>query len=269
MPKHVKPSNEELDANIEKSVEELEGMKENKEVEEIETLSSLNEKVEEKDVKKEEESGEEETKEDEEKEASHEEEDYKKKFVESTREAQVLYSKNRKLSDVLEKANDINEATDDELVKEYPEWDVMDDFSKKLAKDNFINKKRFNTLHEATREFKDIDAWNEKVDKFVSDPKNLSDYPDIDGRENEFKAFATKPTRRGVDFSDLVSSFLYNSEKAKPKKKGKLYETGSGGEKPAPKSDKISLDDARVLRQKDFKKWKELMIAGKIEENIV
>jgi hypothetical protein len=57
------------------------------------------------------------------------------------------------------------------------------------------------------------------------------------------------------------------SKVIKPKNKGKMFETGSGGpnERVKPKGDKISLAEARTLMKNDYKKYKEFLISGKID----
>lgn len=193
--------------------------------------------------------------------------DYKKKFAESTREAQVLAAKNKKINEAIDKASEVAEPTEDELKKEYGDWEDMTATEQRFAKDNLINKRRFDIIHQSTKEFKDIEAWNSKVDSYVGDPKTLTDNPKLEGRVEEFKAFAAKPSRRGVDFDDLVSAFLYSVESTRPAaKKGKMIETGSGGANNGvkPKGDKISLQTARALMKTDYKRYKSLLIAGKI-----
>ena len=194
--------------------------------------------------------------------------DYKKKFVDSTREAQVLHAQNKKINEAIESAMKLPEPPEEEMQKQFPEWDAMTDTEKRLAKDNYISSKRFAMLEEVTRESKDIESWNNKVDTFLADPQSLVDNPGLEGRVEDFKIFASKPTRRGADFNDLVSAFLYDLDKtAKPKNKGSMFETGTGGpnDKPKPKSDKITIDQARTLRTTDYKKYLEFLRAGKID----
>lgn len=266
-----KPTQEELDAQINKALEETP-----EEVKEVkEEVKETPEEVKEEAPEVVEETPEEQSKEEpervEEKSEPSPEVDYKKKFIESTREGQVLYSKNKKVAEVLEKANQIPEPTEDELKKEFTDWELMSDLEKRLAKDNLYNKKRFDVIGEASKEFKDIDAWNENVDKFIDNPENLIKYPELEGKVEEFRNFATKPTRRNVDFEDLVASFSWDLSKKAPKpNKGSQLETGNGGakEKMKPKSDKISLAEATILMQTNYSKYKELLLAGKIDDSI-
>jgi hypothetical protein len=259
MPKtHIKPTQEELDAKIKESVETLE--KEDKDL--LEKVSNP--------PKVEEESPSETiTPPVPSEEPKEEPVDYEKKYKASSGEAQILLSKTKKITEAVAKAGEIAEPTDEEMTKEFPDWEVMSDTERKLAKDSVVNRKKFSTLAEATGEIKDIDAWNDKVDSFLADPKVLADHPDLDGNEEEFKTFATKPTRRGVDFEDLVSSFLYmQSKEVRPKNKGGMFETGSAGlnDKPKPKTDKITVDESRRLRLLDYKKYLQYVKEGKIEE---
>jgi len=191
--------------------------------------------------------------------------DFKEKFVQSSKEAQVLHAKNKKMNEVLEKASQLEAPTDEELSKEYTEWEVMSDFEKKMATEAFTSKRYRDFIAEGTKEFKDIDAWSDKVDGFIDNPEVLIAHPELEGKTEEFKAFASKPTRRGVDFEDLLKAFLFDVKATKPVNKGSQMEGGSGG--PNDKSavsDKLTVEEGRALRQTDYNKWKEMARAGKI-----
>ena len=256
---HTKPTAQELEANIEKINAELdsEATEKVKEVEEIVEEAPAEEVV--KEVKKEtlkEEVVVEEVK----------PIDYQNKFSESTREAQVLYAKNKKTNEILEKASALPEPTEDELTHQYKDWDVMSDFEKTMAKEAFIGARYRKFISDGTKEFKDIDAWGEGVEKFTDNPETLIKYPQLEGKTEAFKDFALKPTRRGVDFNDLVAAFSYQvTQDVKPKSKGAMFEKGTGGHaEVAPKSDKLSPEQGRTLRETNYDKWKEMLRAGKI-----
>ena len=284
---HVKPTQEELEANAQKALLEAEAIKkeeetkaENKAEEVKEKVKEIETPLEEEDIEdveedepedEQDEEIEEEPEEQEEPEPSEEEEterikELKERQKKSTQEAQVLHARDKKLFETLEAIDEIPEPTEEELVKEFPDWEVMTEFEKRIAKNDIINGKKFNSLDKMRKDFKDIDVWQGKIDTFVQDPKNLTKFPKIDGRTDEFKIFASKPSRRGVDFEDLIPAFLYANETARPKHKGKMFETGQGDSKPTkPKSNKLSIEDARELRKTDYNKFKKLLIAGKIE----
>ena len=195
------------------------------------------------------------------------EQDYKKKFIESSKEAQVLSAKNKKTNQSLKEALKVPLPTEEELSSEYSDWDVMSDFEKKMAKNDMFNTRRLAKINKIAEENDNISAWNDKVEKYAEDPQTLISNPKLEGKVDEFRLFATKTTRRGVDFEDLVSAFLYEETKtAKPKSKGKMFSTGTGGSsKKSNKDGKISIEDARVLRENDYPKWKQMIAEDKID----
>lgn len=198
-----------------------------------------------------------------------EEPDYKKKFVESTRESQILASRNRKMTEVLEQADQLPDPTPEELKAQFPDWELIDPVQQILIKDSIKNKKIFSMLGQVTKESKDIEAWNAKVDEFVSDPKTLIQYPDLEGKQDELKVYATKATRRGVEFDDIVASFLFSESKTKTKSKGSMFQAPTAGPSTPvkPKTDKITMAEAIVLKKTNFNKYKEFLIAGKIDNS--
>lgn len=253
MPKHSKPTPEELQAEIEKAIVEAETPETIPE-EEPETPEVVEEVVEETP--------------EEVVEPAPDPVDYKKKFVESSRESIVNRAKAQKLTEAINGAGNINSPTEDELAGEYKDWDLMTDTEKLLARDSFINKKRFEVIHAAAQEGKNIEEWITKVDTFIENPATLVDNPQLEGKQEEFKLFATKPTRRGLDFEDLVLAFIgEEARNVKPKAKTQMMEDGTGGPKetPKPKSDKISLEEAKLLMQTDYKKYKQMLTDGKID----
>ena len=274
-----KATKEELEASLKETQEkaDLEVKEEEKEIEEIKEKEVEEKKVEEKAMAEERErlrKLEEERLERERIEKAKKEEekepDYKEKFSESSREAQKIHAKNRKLNEGISKASEINTVDDEELKVEYPDWDVMSETEQKLARKNLINDKRFAVVTQATEEAKKIEKWGDDVDKFVGDPKTLADYPEIDGKEEEFKTFANETLNHAVPFKVLVSAFLHDMSTKRIKNKGKMFEVGSGGpnEKLKTKGDKISLDEAAKLMKTDYKKYKELLLSGKIDSTI-
>ena len=190
------------------------------------------------------------------------------KNIASAQEAQILSAKVKKTNEALEKALSVVEPTEEELQAKYNDWDVMSDFERKMAKDSMANTKRLEALNEIVKENKDLASWSTKVEEFVTDPVTMNNHPELEGKEDEFKLFANKPTRRNVDFEDLVPAFLFGL-KPEPPKKGKMFEVGSGGDKDTkPKNDKISIEQARTLRTTNYEKYKEMLKAGKIEISI-
>lgn len=273
MPKlHIKPTINELDEKINKSLEELD-KKPKEEVPPVEEkpqedkpksetppeTPSVEIPEEKPEVPKKEEKPEDKPK---------KKVDYKEKFIASSVEGNILYTKNKQIADAIAKASEVAEPTEEEMIALYPDWEVMSDFERKMAKKDEKNTRKLDAIEEATRDFKDIDAWTKKVDDFLADPQTFIDSPELEGKEEEFRIFSTKPTRRGIDFEDLVASFSYMTGKeVKPKAKGSMFPTGSPGinERPQPKSDKITIVEARRLRVTDYKKYLQYVRESKIE----
>ncbi len=186
------------------------------------------------------------------------------RYRESTREAQVLYKKQKKFTDTVEQAANLPEPTEEELKAEYPEWDEMTDTEKRLAKDNFVNKRKFDMVHQATLEGKKIDEWANKVDTYLTTA--VTKFPRLAGKEEEFKWFCMKPKRRERDFEDLVKAFLFDATETPTRKKGSLLETGSGGRGgEREQGNFIDEKQAATLRTKNHKLYQKLVREGKIK----
>lgn len=194
-----------------------------------------------------------------------------KAAVESTREAMVQASKNKKLIQTIDEAASITEVSDDdmriEMSKRGMAFDDMSDGEKALWRENVLNSRRLGKIVDVANESKKLDEWADKVDSFISDSTNLTNFPVLGGRENEFRTFCMKPTRRGVDLEDLVASFGYNIP-AIPKKPGSMLISGSGVT-PAPvKTKGNKVEDLATLRKKDSKEYMRRLKAGEFPEDI-
>lgn len=198
----------------------------------------------------------------------------KKKFSESSREAQIIAQNKKQLEEQIDEAQNMPEPTEEELKYEFPEWETLTDFEKRLAKDNLYQKRINERIKEIRNQQKEAEKRiNERiveVEEFLIDAEILKKFPDLEKKEEEFKKFATKSTRLTLDLEDLAKLFLFDMPQP-IRHKGAMFETGSGGpnERPQPKSDKISIDNARILMKTDYKKYKEYLKAGKIEVPVI
>lgn len=193
--------------------------------------------------------------------------DYKKRYSDSTREAQRLAQKNKGLAKSIADAAAIQEVTDEDVQAEYPEWNDMTPTEQRLAKDNILSKKRFELIEQATSQFKNIDDWTEKVDTYVGNPVTLNKHPELEGKVDEFKEFANRPTWQNIDFDNIILGFLGEQAKNKVPKKGKMFPTGGGGgavEPTKPSDGKISAAEGRTLMKTDYQKFKQMLKDGKI-----
>lgn len=266
MPQQNKPTKEELKAAEDAAIAEAEKLEKESAIPEPEVTP--NPESEEEPEPTQEETPEE--PEEEQAEPSEEEkEKLKKKLSASARENQKIYAKNRVINKGLTDAEDIPEPTEEELVKEYSDWDLMSDVEKTLAKETIISRNWRKVILEAKNQATKIEKWNESVEEFVDDPKNLITYPDLEGKTDEFKTFATEETNNSVPFKILVSAFLHDHSSTQKSNKGRMFEKGSGGsnEKPIPNDGTINLEQARKLRETNYPKYKEYLIAGKIKSD--
>lgn len=194
----------------------------------------------------------------------------KKKTSASARENQKIYAKNRVINQALTEADEIPEPTDEEMAKSYQGWDEMSEIEKTLAKETVVSRNWRKVISTAKEQATKIEKWNDSVDEFVDNPQTFLDNPELEGKQDAFREFATSEANNSVPFKVLISAFLHEQSTTTKPNKGKMFENGSGGpnEKPQPKNGKITLEEARSLRERDYSKWKEYLAAGKIESNL-
>lgn len=193
----------------------------------------------------------------------------KERFDASTREAQRLYKDNVHMSRAISDAQALPDPTDVELKGAYLSWEDMTDSERSLAKESFINRRFREHVAQAAEEVKKVEDWSDKVEEYLGDPVSLQKAPELEGKESDFRKYANDKTKvlPGTAFNLIVGSFLYEQSKIKkPANKGEMFPTGTGGRKEPKKPDdgKISLTDAEVLKQTDYKRYLELLKAKKI-----
>jgi hypothetical protein len=267
MAKHVKPTQEELQDQVEKVTKEAEELVVNttEEEPEAEEVASEPEVTEEEPAE-----AEQPAEELVEKQAEPSKEIYKRKFSASSRENQKIAAKNRVINQAIIEAEDIPEPTDEEMQSIYKnDWDVMSDIDRDLAKETIVSKKWRAKIKEASDQATKIEKWAESVETFTDDPNTLTNNPQLEGKIEEFKTFATEETNNSVPFKVLISAFLHENSTQKKTNSGRMFERGSGGpnDKPEPKSDTITLEQARNLRETNYSKYKEYLISGKIKSD--
>lgn len=194
----------------------------------------------------------------------------KKENSASAREAQKIHAKNRVINKALIDAEETPDPTEEELAAEYPDWDVMGETERKFAKETVISRNWRQTISKAKEQATKIEKWTESVEEYIDDPKTLIDNPDLEGKAEAFKTFATQESSNSVPFKILVSAFLHEHIASKVPNKGKMFENGSGGpnDKPKPSNGKISLEVSRKLRVTDYAKWKEYNAKGLIDYDL-
>ena len=197
-------------------------------------------------------------------------EEKRQKLAAFARENQKIYAKNRVINKALLDADEILEPTEEELVKEFPQWEDMTETERVLGKETVISRNWRKKISEAKDHASKIEKWNESVETFIDDPKTLIDNPDLEGKTEEFKEFATQESNNSVPLNVLVPAFLHNHSSNKQSSKGRMFEKGSGGpnDRPKPKDGKVSLEVSRKIRETDYPRWKELSDKNLIDYDI-
>lgn len=178
--------------------------------------------------------------------------DYKKKFSESTTENQILAATNEELKNRIRELT--KEPTDSELRAAFPDWEFMDDTAKRSARLSF-NANRLAEKHELERQQERAEqTWKNDLEAAITA------HPELDGKEREFKDFASQPTHKGAPMQVLVDAFLHKIGVAPPPppltpKPG--LEKGSGGPKESEKPAVLSGEELKALRVSDEKAYME------------
>jgi hypothetical protein len=180
--------------------------------------------------------------------------DYETKFKESTREAQILAAQLE-----AEKAKSrkelTNEPTDSDLQAAFPEWDVMTDTERKLARRAFATERLTTSLLTEREQEKAAQRWNTDLELTIAQK------PALQGKEQAFKDFAKKPTHRGAPLDVLVSAFLHESSSRPPSTPAPTPQPGllpgNGGPREAEKPKLLSGAELKQLRETNAKAYTE------------
>jgi chromosome segregation ATPase len=187
--------------------------------------------------------------------------DYKKKYTESQKEALIL---KKKLEMEEEARNKKVEVTPDYMKTLYPEWEDMTANEQLALQKAEELKQEVQELKNNANKFNNDREWNEKVETFITD--ELPDlFPKIVGHEEDFKRFATRPTRKGLPLDDLGKIFLFENPPVDAKR-NLFHAPGSAGAPPADEG--MSAEDVRTLRINKPLEYMRLVRAGKIKLKI-
>jgi hypothetical protein len=194
-----------------------------------------------------------------------EEDKRKKELAESKREALIQNARNKQLTEKINLAKNLSVTDADiksEAEKEGLDFDTLEPFQKTMLKRTILAERRFDTVSEVVVEDNKVTEYLGKVDEFLEQQDTQRSFPRLAGHEDAFKAFAVKPTRRGLDFEDLATLFLANVPLTKKRMKGSLLPRGGGGEKIKKKG--LSEDDVIAIRKSNPRKYMDLVKNGKI-----
>ena len=156
------------------------------------------------------------------------------------------------------------EPTDSELRAAFPEWDVMDDFQKRMARETTDAKRLAARAVKTSEELANERSWNTSIELAVSSN------PSLQGKEQAFRQFALKPQYRGVPMELLVDSFLQKNAPAptptpKPAEPKPGLETGNGGPRVTETSKKYTAEELKTIRETDYRRYMEIVKSGQAD----
>lgn len=169
-----------------------------------------------------------------------------KKFTESAKEANRLLERNKELEEKLAEASESSLEKDVSI--RYPDWDLMTESEKILAKNQERIDKQLTELARDKVWDKDFSQMQKK-------------YPKLAEKENEFKDFCSK--YKNIDAETLAKSFLFEETPVKEVKERKGLEKPTAG----PNKTSIpgmSLEDIKRLREEQPKLYVKLLREGRI-----
>ncbi len=190
---------------------------------------------------------------------------WKKRHAESSREAQVLLGKNKELEERTAQLTKQHTPTEQELRDAYPTWDSMLPHEQQLARENFGLKRTVSGMSSKVATIEARQAWERDLKKATKT------FPALKGREDEFEEFVMKPAHRSTPIDVLAKAFLSDTAVPTPPTPAAPrpgVERGSGGPKDAPKPKKISLEDAKKLRETNFEEYRRQTALGNIDDDI-
>lgn len=191
--------------------------------------------------------------------------DYKQKFVDSQREAILLAERNKIKDAQLEKLTNTDTPTDEAMRLVYPEWDDLNEVTKKALVKTEAQEMRQKSLEARQEEIFNRMRLDEELSAVIqSEPKLL-------GKESEFKRFAANPKNKGISAEVLAKAFLFDVEDqtpAAPIEKSEGLPQGNGGSREPLKTKKVSLEEAAQIRKTDNNRYMELVKSGMIDDDI-
>lgn len=197
--------------------------------------------------------------------------DYRKKFGDSTRENQVLLGSLAEMKRVLGEVTSADIPTDEELAREYPEFDALSDFERNVLRKQSVQDRKLNKVLVI------VDGVTTEAAKVQTISAFIDTRPELAGKEQSFLEFCLKPSHRGSPAETLLSAFLFEDRNAMtpgeppaptpvpaPAPRGLERGTPSGDAPSSIGPRKYSDEELRDLRTRDPKKYHEMIRKGQI-----
>ena len=195
--------------------------------------------------------------------------DYKQKFVDSQREAILLNERNKQKEAQINKLTSKDTPTDDELRSLYSWWDdpKVEDSTREFYREQATRDRQLKATQTLAQTALQKLEFQEKLDDFIDEPP--AGFKGLKGKEADFKRFAKRKDNIGLSLETLAKAFLFDASDDQPPQpvvKTPGLEDGTGGPRQAPKPKKIPLDEAKKLRETNYREYTRLLQAGMIED---
>lgn len=196
--------------------------------------------------------------------------DLDERYRNSTSEALILNAKNKGLESTLNKLTSEDTPTEAELLAEYPEYKQYNPVTQRLMGETLAGKKARLRMSLQFIEQQATQRLETDLNAITAQPK----YAALDG-DRAFKQFVLQPKHRGVDIETLADAYLVRTGKVpaestppapKPAPANSGVPRGSGGPRVQTKPAKITFEQAKVLRETNWKEYMRHVRAGDIEE---
>lgn len=196
--------------------------------------------------------------------------DYKKKFGESTRRNQIVESQFKELQKTLGDITRQEVPTDEEMSASISDWEYLSDREKNAERKLVVLERRTNHVISTIGNIASETENASKLEQFVESE------PRLEGKEEAFYDFVSKPANKGASMEVLLNAFLFEvkdesvvvppvtppTEEIPPS----LERGNSSGNMPLTPTGKkeYSDEELQVLRTKDPRKYHELIRKGVI-----
>jgi hypothetical protein len=172
---------------------------------------------------------------------------WKEKFSQSSGEANILREAERRRQEADKELT--KEPTDSDFRTAFPEWETLDE-SQKADKRRIFNAERASyEARQIAKELQDERSKNTSIELAIASNSALQ------GRESQFRQFASRPQYKNVPVELLADAFLgkHPAEPAPtqaPVQRPSLL-TGTGGPKTPERPTTLSGDELKQLRERD------------------
>jgi hypothetical protein len=190
----------------------------------------------------------------------------KEKFVASQRESILNHERVQVANTRIQELTNTDTPTDEAMRRLYPEWDQLDDYNKKVLIRQETTAMQNAKLAAQNQEI----LARQQLEDQLEDIADKPEFAKLQGKEAEFRRFAKRKENQGIDVAVLAKAFLFDGSDeptpapATPAPREALP-AGSGGPRESLKSKKISLAEAEIIKQTDYKRYIKLVKDDAIE----